>query len=906
MKKIRLIFTTILLFSIATALYFYFMAPIGECFTKGIPYTSYSYGAEQPTDTYKIKAIELMQGDHLQLQYHFNLFSGMLTGEIPPFHNLYEFNTGSDAERKIIDPYYIPFSFTYALAQFFSTDAFAWNFSQLLSALCSLIFLYFLIKRFTSSETLQITCIAFAIIAMTVPYRWVNLAAGSPTGFGMGLVPGVFLGVDLAIRSKRLSGGILAAILIFLLYCTDLHCFVFSVLATPGFCIVSWIYKADKAGDIIPSKNDCVYLIKNLIAIPIAGLCAMYFALKLRASYATTDVAGGRTLDELRINSPVIDSIVDYAYPCHGAMHFNIGWVLTTLIIIACICSGIALIYFCIKARTDKVFSDNEKAYSSKRIIAAITAVLLCVAILLSIVLALGTNGPMEGLPLRAIRKLLPPYQMIRQPVKIFCLLPTLLAPLLIIVWNFFNSKNVKFQIAKGMILFAVVFTSLVAAQRGMWCGISLLPEKNQEAYVSAVNAAEEMNKTPRALILPIWPGDSSWSSIYEYHAMKNGMRMLNGYSPVKSFDYLDDVFSRYETVTHGILSKDNKTALIDKHSATSIIIHENAFPDKVSPLSVGYTLKQFVQNPSVKFVKHDRDTWGFSLFSDSAPYKVVDSIPQTLCPARIWYFDKRSNGKGLTPATFNKEGSIPYLLRRPAADASNGETWLDLETELKLTGNSLDCGFITNGYHRSGMWVAHTTEPEKLTFVSDGKETPAIQLKDKFGKPLPLAAAPIGTTSHSTNGFVALEIKGASPIHTTAYMPVLDLIDPSESPRKIAATDLFHAGYTATTINEDAKTIAFDSIVLEPQHAPTGKVVYGPNLPIIGGTWQVEIEFAKDSPTIGSISVNANGKEIAVGPADKPLTFTAENCAFICIYYDYPETDKTVKINAISFSTPE
>ena len=203
-------------------------------------------------------------------------------------------------------------------------------------------------------------------------------------------------------------------------------------------------------------------------------------------------------------------------------------------------------------------------------------------------------------------------------------------------------------------------------------------------------------------------------------------------------------------------------------------------------------------------------------------------------------------------------------------------------------------------------MWVVHTSEPEKLTFVSDGQEIPAIQLKDKFGEPLPLAAAPIGTTSHSTNGFVALEIKGASPIHTTAYMPVIDLIDPRESPRKIAATDLFHAGYTATTINEDTKTIAFESVVLEPQHAPAGKVVYGPNLPIIGGTWQVEIEFANDSPAVGSISVNANGKEIAVGPADKPLTFTAENCAFICIYYDYPETDKTVKINAISFSTPE
>ena len=230
------------------------MAPIGEYFSNGIPYTSYSFGIEQAEKGKNI-ATELVQGDHLQLQYHFNLFSKMFKGDIPAFHNIYEFNTGSDADRKIIDPYYIPFSFTYAIAQFFSTDAFAWNFSQLLSAICSFVFLYLLVRRFANKATMQITCIAIAIIAMSVPYRWVNLAAGSPTGFGMGLVPGVFLGIDLAIRGKRLWGGILAGALIFLLYCTDLHCFVFSVLATPGFCIVSWLYKAANWKELIPTKK---------------------------------------------------------------------------------------------------------------------------------------------------------------------------------------------------------------------------------------------------------------------------------------------------------------------------------------------------------------------------------------------------------------------------------------------------------------------------------------------------------------------------------------------------------------------------------------------------------------------------------------------------------------------------
>ncbi|MBQ8570766.1 MAG: hypothetical protein IJ444_04570 [Kiritimatiellae bacterium] len=904
MNKLKFTLTTILLLSIATALYFYFMAPIGKCFTKGIPYTSYVYGTEQIDGEYKIKAIELVQGDHLQLQYHFDLFSKMLKGDIPAFHNLYEFNTGSDADRKIIDPYYIPFSFIYAIGQTFSTDAFAWNFSQLISAICSLIFLYCLVRRFAASETLQITCIAIAIIAMSVPYRWVNLAAGSPTGFGMGLVPGVFLGIDLAVRGKRLWGGILAGALIFLLYCTDLHCFVFSVLATPGFCIVSWLYKAENWKALIPSKKDCVYLTKNLIAIPIAGLCAMFFALRLRASYTTTDVAGGRTLAELKINSPVIDSLVDYAFPCHGAMHFNIGWILTALIAFSCIVSCIVFISYLIKLRTRPIAPNNERSDIPNKLIPIVTALLLCFAICLAIVLALGTNGPIEGLPLRAIRKLLPPYQMIRQPVKIFCLLPTLLAPLLILVWNCFNAKCTKLQYAKGMILFAIVLLSLIFAREGMWCGISLLPEKRQEAYKAAVEEANTLNKTPRALILPIWPGDSSWSSIYEYHTMRNDLRMLNGYSPVKSFDYVDDIFGRYETITHGIITEDNFSTLKNKHSVSSIIIHENAFPDKVSPLPVGYTLKQFIKNPQLKFLKHERDAWSFSLFpeNNASGYIITDKIPQTLCPARLWYFDKRSNGAGLTPATFNEKGNIPYILRRPAADATNKETWLTLDEELALSGNVLDCSYLTNAYHRAGMWIASTPEPQKLSFVSGGIEVPAIQLKDRYGNALPLAAAPIGSTE--TNGFVSVEIKGTSPIHTTAYMPVLDLIDPRESPRTIAASDLFHAGYTATTINNESKTISFDAVVLEPQHAPAGKVIYGPNLPIIGGTWNVEIIFSKDSPKIGNISVHANGTQIAEGPANIPLSFTAKNCDFICIYYDYPDKNQTVTINAIMFSS--
>ena len=53
-----------------------------------------------------------------------------------------------------------------------------------------------------------------------------------------------------------------------------------------------------------------------------------------------------------------------------------------------------------------------------------------------AVLLALGAYAPWSGLPIRAARKLIPQYTMIRQTVKIYCLLPALLAPLLALaVW---------------------------------------------------------------------------------------------------------------------------------------------------------------------------------------------------------------------------------------------------------------------------------------------------------------------------------------------------------------------------------------------------------------------------------------------------------------------------------------
>jgi hypothetical protein len=78
-------------------------------------------------------AAPMQSGDHLQLLYHFWLFSDMLGGRTPWFHNLYEFNTGDDAGRVEPGSYYFPFSLFFAAGQALDGPALGWNLSGFLA-----------------------------------------------------------------------------------------------------------------------------------------------------------------------------------------------------------------------------------------------------------------------------------------------------------------------------------------------------------------------------------------------------------------------------------------------------------------------------------------------------------------------------------------------------------------------------------------------------------------------------------------------------------------------------------------------------------------------------------------------------------------------------------------------------
>ena len=69
----------------------------------------------------------MMKSDQLQLMYHYWLAQDMMTGDTPWFHNLYEFNTGNDAEREWPTAYFMPFSLVFAAGSLVAGRAFGMN-----------------------------------------------------------------------------------------------------------------------------------------------------------------------------------------------------------------------------------------------------------------------------------------------------------------------------------------------------------------------------------------------------------------------------------------------------------------------------------------------------------------------------------------------------------------------------------------------------------------------------------------------------------------------------------------------------------------------------------------------------------------------------------------------------------
>ncbi len=139
-------------------------------------------------------------------------------------------------------------------------------------------------------------------------------------------------------------------------------------------------------------------------------------------------------------------------------------------------------------------------------------------------------------------------------------------------------------------------------------------------SIVSKGNAVyEEISKNisdKKVLEIPIWPGDSAWSSIYQYYVTIYRYHMINGYDPGVSKRYVEGIFNKLYPLDFGEIREGEYNSLKDLR-VKYIVMHEEEFPRKVSPFPFRSSLDNMKRSPFIKYIKKDGLIYLFEVNDD-------------------------------------------------------------------------------------------------------------------------------------------------------------------------------------------------------------------------------------------------------------------------------------------------
>ncbi len=811
-------------FVLALILWTWFSWPLPRYVTSGIP---------TAVRLEKMELQPMLPGDHLQYLYYCRLAQDMLTGKTPLFYNLYEFHTGTDRACFQPDTYYFPFALFYAIAAWIGGMAFGWNLTGFLSLWGTCLLTWLLARRYTSSDWIAG---AASAVAIALPFRWINLCGGSPAGFAMMWIPVVWLGLDLAVRENSIRGGVLAGLAILFARWTDQHVFFFGALAMPAWCLLALVSRKDHTWN-----RWITWQRLGLAFLPVIILAATALLLPLGFHWLARIVTGHPTA-AATVNQRSLQEVTNYSPVWQGLFAWrNLG--MSNVIYF-----GFAAVIVLIAGGLTLFFRACRKWQNHWQSLLIIT--LIGLGILGIVTLALGTRGPEHGALFKLCRVLIPPYGMVRQSAKIFCLLPSFLALGLTIALTALvqreRSDGGPAELADNKVwgmLIPVIAGLLIITEYGLQIHptVSLLDQR-QEAYTAVANDIHAEATRASILVLPLWPGDSHYASLYQHYALTYRLRMVNGYSPVVTRDYVDRVFFGLESVNQGWLT-DDQLRLLREMNVGYILLHENLFPEKVSPFPVTFTLQQLLAHPRLRLLKQDGPVWAFKIMAAPEPKPADTATWDIIGSARRWEAEAcLGNGKIVNDPRAAGQGYI--TLDKPGA-------WIGTRPEKACRAPAL-------------RWLVRARGQGTLT-ATLATDQPATQVlaRDVHSPKWTWLSFPIALST----GWGTIALKLERQQGTVDIDTVLLAAGRWESPAigqtlSIPAPCFFHAGF----INRGD-----DSVVLRKDHDPGGLDFYGMKLPLEKGTYRVEFIFnspAADNTLLGQFNIRRR--------ANDPVKWTA------------------------------
>ncbi len=313
-----------------------------------------------------------------------------------------------------------------------------------------------------------------------------------------------------------------------------------------------------------------------LSVVLLAGLGVGYL-LVLKSLALSESMAAGRTLHEIRLFSPQPLDLLQRVSP-HGGRAIYPGAVAVVL-------AGLGMA-------------------GARRQGPGLRALLLAATALTGLALLLSIGPSLRALPLYEVAyRLVPFFGLMRQPAKFQVL------------------------VALGLGLLAGVGASRLAGEPRRWgrwlpvlamAGLLLDYHPGRLAGLSVLPASGPSYQTihhasGKVLYLPLWPGDSAWSSVYLYAATLTRTPMLNGYSPLVTNRYVREVARPLESLNWGELRPDQAEQL-RRLGVEWVVLDRGVFPPKVSPFPSTLTLARLRASPWLDPIGADNPLWIFRL----------------------------------------------------------------------------------------------------------------------------------------------------------------------------------------------------------------------------------------------------------------------------------------------------
>jgi hypothetical protein len=527
-------------------------------FNEGIPYTAYGADDGQPRHN--------VHGDHLQLYYRFWLFGETMAGRAEPFQDPYEFSLG-DGKARQVAVYFLPYPLVFHLFRPLGPGA-GYNAVLLLSYLLGGLFMFLLIRHYTGDAAASLLG---GVVFAASHFRSLSVLSGHPAGLSAFLLPLLILCIEKVMKEKSLPWSLAGGLVFALMTDNDLHVLYLAALVAP-FIVVKNLLAADWKR--IPRTVAGILPAAAPFLVIVAGVLAFRFFLFPMIQSEGHSIT--RPFSEIYRYSPDLWQILVRHNPIQTKnVYLGPALIFPFLFVLA----G----FFRLPRN-----SEERRAFG--------LALFYGGLFLLAYMLAFGPRFPVEK-PYTFLYHHLPKFGLIRQTSK-FMLVATF--ALAVVTGIGFATLRRILPAAKGLAVLTVasllVLVDLLPFP-GAGAGISLLPG-SVEAYDRAFPGGEKF----RSVHVPIWPGESAWSSHYQYYGTIYPSEMINGYNPVPPKGYFEKVFLPLKSLNAGQLGEGQRQTL-RSFDVEYLVLHEESFPPKVSLFPSQATLENLKASPFLEMV---------------------------------------------------------------------------------------------------------------------------------------------------------------------------------------------------------------------------------------------------------------------------------------------------------------